>query len=286
MSTAVMQREAVQAVPSARLLPWEENPNGLLSLWDMKTFHASILITDLIWLQIILGDAGKDDETFKSKLDHVLNGIVDTSNRIGFDNIAAQAARLKKHIGGNSPISGIVALGGELLGSIQHEYLHKCFLYVPNADKMHLEANQFSFMAVAKFPSASYDMFESGKCFALDRHTACVFHLMRVLEIGLKALCVKLDYIPKNDNWHEVLKELPEAIRKKFNPHIGNPNWKEEEHFYSQLAVEFRHFKNAWRNYVMHAHEKYGRDEADAIYAHVKSFIDHAASQFSEPGVV
>ncbi|HST51346.1 MAG TPA: hypothetical protein VLJ61_04985 [Pyrinomonadaceae bacterium] len=38
-----------------------------------------------------------------------------------------------------------------------------------------------------RFPSASYDIAEASKCFALERNTACVMHLMRAAEVGLKA---------------------------------------------------------------------------------------------------
>jgi hypothetical protein len=38
-----------------------------------------------------------------------------------------------------------------------------------------------------KFASASFEISEAGKCFALGRYTACVFHLMRVMEVALDA---------------------------------------------------------------------------------------------------
>ena len=37
------------------------------------------------------------------------------------------------------------------------------------------------------FPSAHHDIGEAGTCYATDRNTACVMHLMRVLELGLSA---------------------------------------------------------------------------------------------------
>ena len=39
------------------------------------------------------------------------------------------------------------------------------------------------------FPSASPEISEAGKCFALARYSATVFHLMRVLEIRPKVPC-------------------------------------------------------------------------------------------------
>jgi hypothetical protein len=39
-----------------------------------------------------------------------------------------------------------------------------------------------------KFPLAVYEVEESGKCIALSRDTASVLHLMRVMEIGIRAV--------------------------------------------------------------------------------------------------
>jgi hypothetical protein len=46
----------------------------------------------------------------------------------------------------------------------------------------------FDAKVFSDFPSASFDFDEAGKSFALGRYTACVFHLMRVLEIGINGL--------------------------------------------------------------------------------------------------
>lgn len=178
-----------------------------------------------------------------------------------------------------------LALIGELIGSIQQTYLKKLFLFVPDTDKPYFEKNSFSDQACASFETAVFEMEEAGKCFALDRHTACVFHLMRVLEIGLSSLCSAVGFSPKNENWHSILRDLPAEIQKTCNPNCGNPKWKEDEHFYSELVVEFRHFRTAWRNYVMHAHEKYTRDEAAVVFSHVTSFMDHSAIRLTDHGV-
>lgn len=44
----------------------------------------------------------------------------------------------------------------------------------------------------AKFPSISLEAEEASKCYALGRSTACVFHLMRILELGLNSLAHSL----------------------------------------------------------------------------------------------
>ena len=52
--------------------------------------------------------------------------------------------------------------------------------------------NLFGSEVTENFKSALYDINEAGKCFALGRDTACVFHLMRVLEHGLRVVAKKL----------------------------------------------------------------------------------------------
>jgi hypothetical protein len=55
--------------------------------------------------------------------------------------------------------------------------------------------------------SASFDIEEAGKCLAFDRGTATVMHLMRVLEVGLKALAkvLQIAYAP---SWDSYIKKI------------------------------------------------------------------------------
>jgi hypothetical protein len=75
-------------------------------------------------------------------------------------------------------------------------------------------------VAVA-FPSAKYDIREASNCFALERWPACVFHLMRTLEIALAALADKFDVPHDKGNWHNIIESVespPEQpIERKTN---------------------------------------------------------------------
>jgi hypothetical protein len=124
-------------------------------------------------------------------------------------------------------------------------------------------------------------MVEAGKCFAVNRYTACVFHSMRVLESGLNSICGQLGYTPKNENWHRILEDLPAEIHKKYSPHSGAADWRDWEQFYSEATLEFRYVKNAWRNYVMHARDLYAIDEALKIFDHTVGLMDHLSERLS-----
>lgn len=71
-----------------------------------------------------------------------------------------------------------------------------------------------------KFESAAFDIEEAGKCHALGRSTAAVFHAFRVLELGIKALakCLSVENLekPKMKNWGFILDEMEKSLKAKF----------------------------------------------------------------------
>ena len=63
------------------------------------------------------------------------------------------------------------------------------FLSVTNeAAALYLESNPFGESVAVAFPSASQDIQEAMKCFACERYTATVFHLMRAAEALMRVL--------------------------------------------------------------------------------------------------
>ena len=136
----------------------------------------------------------------------------------------------------------------------------------------------FGLEVVAAFPSdeTTYEIKEAGNCFALGRYTATVFHLMRVLEKGLKALADKLPIlfsIPfEYQNWHNIIEQI-EARIKDMNQQGASQQKTDDLKVYSEIAKEFRYFKDAWRNSVAHSRETYGREQALSISRHVGEFM-------------
>jgi hypothetical protein len=132
----------------------------------------------------------------------------------------------------------------------------------------------------AKFPSVSMEAEEASKCYALCRSTACVFHLMRILEIGLNSLAHSLSVSFQRRNWENIIGDIEAEIRN-IGPTRG-PSWKDEEQFYAGAALQFRYFKNAWRNHVMHIRDVYSQDKSHEIMNHVQEFMNHLATRIEE----
>jgi hypothetical protein len=132
------------------------------------------------------------------------------------------------------------------------------------------------------FPSASPEIAEAGKCFALSRYSATVFHLMRSLEVGLRCLAIPFQVDVTHKNWHSALDQIAKAVRAIDSVSNG-PNWKDDQQFFSEAITHFRDLKDSWRNYCMHEPERYSEERARDIYNNVRAFMRHLAARLHEP---
>jgi hypothetical protein len=125
-----------------------------------------------------------------------------------------------------------------------------------------------------RFSKASFDIKEAGTCLALGRATSSVFHLMCVLEVGLDRLSYALGLPFSQRNWEPILQDIEEKIRTI--PSKG------DREFYSRAALEFRFFRDVWRNHTMHGRARYDEQTAEAVLDHVKAFMVHLATRLQE----
>lgn len=130
-----------------------------------------------------------------------------------------------------------------------------------------------------RFPSAAYDIAECGRCLACGRSTAAVFHAMRVLEVGISALAVRLGVPDKrrNKSWPAVLNAIQDQIDLKYpSKGITNPR-RAKRREYSQMVSHFNTFQKAWRDYTVHTPVRYDVAEATSIIYGVRAFFSAIA---------
>ena len=122
-----------------------------------------------------------------------------------------------------------------------------------------------------KFPELIEDITEANNCFALERYTACVFHLMRVMEKAVQKYANKLG-ISESFTCDEEWQKIINAIRGQLNtlyPKQKSPDRIEYESILGHLET----VKIAWRNPTMHPKATYTEEEAKAILSAVEIFI-------------
>jgi hypothetical protein len=164
----------------------------------------------------------------------------------------------------------------------------RTFFYVPLERAKYFrregELPLFGQSVADSFARATYDIREAGCCLGLARFTAAVFHLMRVLEVGLSALGTKFDVSLEHTNWGPAIEQIDSRIKGMHKDPLWKelPDCKEQQEFYSQAVSHFEVLKNAWRNYTMHRRAFYTEEQAEEIYNGVRGFMQKLATRLNE----
>ncbi|MBI3496076.1 MAG: HEPN domain-containing protein [Proteobacteria bacterium] len=137
-----------------------------------------------------------------------------------------------------------------------------------------------------KFPVASKEIAASGDCLAVGSYTATVFHAMRAAEIGLRALArtLKVSFPSSLDleNWKNIIDQIESKI-KGMEQLTKSKKKVADLKFYSEAAAQFRYFREAWRNHVMHTRENYQEGQALDVFNHVHGFFLTLSTRLEEP---
>ncbi len=145
-------------------------------------------------------------------------------------------------------------------------------------------AELFGIDVASKFASLSNEIEESAQCLVLDRSTASVFHLMRVMEVGLRSLGKSLNESSldpkKNPSWEAILRKCDDQLQK---PNAQrSTEWQTDPTFFATATANLRAVKDAWRNPTMHIERDYDPEEARDVWNSVRAFMRHLASKLSE----
>jgi hypothetical protein len=160
-----------------------------------------------------------------------------------------------------------------------------CF-FLPREQYKHWQQPQsFSKQVSERFSKAQTDIISAGRCFAVEEYTACVFHLMRVAERGLRTLANHLDVTLKHDIVLEEWDPILQAVDRKLRDLHNEPRTTEREsdlRFYSEAANQFRYFKDTYRNYVSHSRDPYDEGQAESVMNRVGEFMADLATKLSD----
>lgn len=163
----------------------------------------------------------------------------------------------------------------------------KVFLCVPSHRGVFYEAdNLVGDDAKAKFPDAYAEIRSAGNAFAASLYTASVFHSMRAAELGLRevarSLNITFPFPIDLADWQNLIEKIESEIKNLSALPKGTEKDRKTK-FYSESAVHFRYFKDAWRIRVSHARETYSEAQALTVLNHVREFFDAIASELPAP---
>jgi hypothetical protein len=288
--------------------PWESKPFELISWRDMLQFSANaffwagralrgiredcyIACARCVDGQVLFATPTDLDVAAREKAMSSLPHVQEEFERIGLSIFAETAKELQESLSKTAVRRSFQWLHDqvEVVEKIAEKELRgKFFLYIPPERARFWpntgQPNVFGETVADKFPSTSFDVANSGVCLATMMSTAAVFHLMRVMEIGLAALGKVFGVSAAFANWEVILNQIESKIAgMRSDPAWKTlPDCKEQQEFYSQAASHFRTVKDAWRNYTMHSRAKYTEEEAEQIFNAVRGFMQKLAEKLSE----
>ncbi|WP_147276221.1 hypothetical protein [Sphingomonas aracearum] len=116
-----------------------------------------------------------------------------------------------------------------------------------------------------RIPASADDIGEAGKCLAVGRFTASVFHLMRALEVAVQHLSLTLGIDNVDKEWGKLLSEMHGKIEVM-------PKGAERD-AWSESHANLYHVKQAWRNGTMHPKRTYTEEEAKEVLLATRTFM-------------
>jgi hypothetical protein len=263
----------------------------IFTLWDlMRPFRVHALFSDIRTLLHIANEAkGEDGEIsqdYKDNLIPLLENLHRKMEEGGFPLSDIQLQRMLAYIKSEGSTYQYVARTCE---EISQRLEDECtafavFAIEPDKKTWLMQPALFGETVTSSFPSAAFDIEEAGNCYAFARSTACVFHLMRVMEVGLRSLGKALRdprFDPKtNPTWEAILRRCDEELAKPIAQR--SPDWKTNDAFFSEATANLRAVKNAWRNPTMHIETVYDPDKALDVLNAVKGFMRHLSEKLKE----
>lgn len=279
-------------------LPWETNPYRLISWWEMEQFSARAFyqIGRLLGRlregysnpvptseESILFPAQRAEAALDRQLSaedrsgycEFMSAVEKQCNAIGLKMSVIATSRAKSKA--ESPDFGFTNRDADkelekVDERIRDEMAGHLFMHVPQGQADYYDQKElFGLQVNTKFPGIQFDMVEAGNSYAAGRATACVFHLMRIMEVGVQEFGNKLGVPLANEkNWQNILDEINKAIR------VLPKSLHTVE--MSQVSANLYAVKVAWRNEVMHPKDTYTLEEAENLIRQVKIFMGQLAA--------
>jgi len=127
---------------------------------------------------------------------------------------------------------------------------------------------------IQKLPDLRDDASEAGNCFAFGRYTACVFHLMRIMEVIVQKFAAKIGAKGKDGTLLDVSNEDWFQIEIAISKTINNMPKSDLKDKYSASLASLSAVRVGWRNQTMHPKQTYTEEQAKALLDGVKLFVE------------
>jgi hypothetical protein len=233
-----------------------------------------------------------EDPTVAESYRTRLATTIEFCNGIGID-VSNHMARINEVIHpeyrSTDQIKRLEARLEDLQHKIEDDLKDRSFLYIPNERKAYFDQPElFGPDVKDRFPTANKEIREAGNCYAIGSHTACVFHLMRTVEHGARALVKNLRVIKTLPrpvelcSWNDLITTLTGGLNAMAKGRRKSTKVADKSEFYNHAVGQLRNFKDGWRNNVAHTRKMYQPGETKDIMDNTRQFMQHLALRLKE----
>jgi hypothetical protein len=197
----------------------------------------------------------------------------------GMPTVIAEMDRIMILVGPNTfaPRLGISQAINHLLSRVKDDLMLQNFYRVAPQDlPLYNRTDLFGELVAKRFKDAVADIQNAGSCLALGQGTACVFHLMRAMEIVVRKLGKRLKItITPQATWRLMTGHMDDQI-KKMPESTEKLKRKKEE--WLGARTNLHHVGAVWRNSTMHPANSYTVSQARDVMSAVRVFMTALAN--------
>lgn len=180
----------------------------------------------------------------------------------------------------------------ELWNALDHDAYQQLFCHYPlNKVGVLLEFNKTWGQAIDAFPSAEKEIEEGVDCYALGHNAACVFHMARVGEIGLRTIARErgIKNVRKNvpvewATWGVVLGAIEGHLKAIRNKPAG-PKKDAALAFYDTILSDLRAIQSLYRDRTMHLRKDYNDGDAQDAMFRVRQLMITLSNKLGEHSI-
>lgn len=253
--------------------------SNLRSLWDVLRLEPEIFT---FWIGMcgaapwMLHEMSAEGwNSMRKKLDELRS----ESMKFDFRSVPTQIDRIFVQIGRHGVPSTdrivITQIFSDLGNRLKEEIQHPVVLIIPAETRRLYDDPTREWRVVTdrySTPQFLEDVYEAGRCLATDRFTACVFHLMRIVEaavLDLQWILGKEDPKAHFGSVVQKLEQLTQKARYEELPETVKPHIP----FLRNILPQFHAVKDSWRNRVAHVGARilptdgYTEESTRAVYS-------------------
>ena len=253
--------------------PWSGSRFGVVSLLDVLRYAAEdfIEITKII-SSMSMAQLWLQDEKPRAKLDACLEKLLEHTYKFNLQLTRNQIETVRSALARENWSSASQELD-QLLRRLLEELKLRAFRYV---EKPEYELGLWLsvYPGIRHNPEIRAELDSAGRCYAYDEDTACVFHLMRVVDYGLRLVAKSLGIEFDARSWDGIGKAIEKKMREKYGDKTDD--WKAAEPFYAEILTDIQAISRGHRNAALHELDKvYDKHAAEYLLAVTVGFIEH-----------